>query len=247
MNLFSYVFAVTGRTYRRMASSSGISGKYDFVEKGKKILGAALNYMDIVRSRNVAVPKEPLLFLKPTSSYEIEGKPIVIPRVFTKVAHEVELGVIIGKKCKNVSKEEALNYVSGYCLALDMTAQCNLGVARANGHPWSLGKGFDTSTPVSRLISCSEIKDPHNLPLWLKVNGELRQRGNTADLIFKVDDLIAYASKYMTLEPNDLILTGTPDGASPIKSGDVIEAGIGDNVQIKFVVVDEDQANKCAC
>lgn len=162
-----------------------------------------------------------------------------IPKVFTKVAHEVELGVIIGKQCKNVKKEEAFNYISGYCLALDMTAQCNLGLARKNGHPWSLGKGFDTSTAVSSFISVSDIKDPHKVPLWLKVNGQLRQQGNTEDLIFKVDDLIAYSSKYMTLEPNDLILTGTPDGAFPVKAGDVIEAGIGDNLKIVFEVVDD--------
>ncbi|XP_017469940.1 PREDICTED: acylpyruvase FAHD1, mitochondrial [Rhagoletis zephyria] len=239
MNVFSNFLTASRKTYLRMASSSSTSGKYDFVERGKKILGAALNYMDIVRSRNVPVPEEPLLFLKPTTSYEIEGNPIVIPKVFTKVAHEVELGVVIGKRCKNVKKEQALNYVGGYCLALDMTAQCNLGTARKNGHPWSLGKGFDTSTPVSRFISCDEIKDPHSLPLWLKVNGELRQQGNTQDLIFKVDDLIAHASKYMTLEPNDLLLTGTPDGALPVKAGDVIEAGIGVDVQIKFMVVNE--------
>ncbi|XP_067645153.1 oxaloacetate tautomerase FAHD1, mitochondrial isoform X2 [Eurosta solidaginis] len=230
---------LTRKTCRRMASTNATE-KYGFVLHGKKILGAALNYMDIVRSRNVPVPKEPLIFLKPTTSYEIEGNPIVIPKVFTKVAHEVELGVIIGKKCKNVSKEEALSYVGGYCLALDMTAQCNLGLARQNGHPWSLGKGFDTSTPVSRFVSCNQIENPHDIPLWLKVNGELRQRGNTADLIFKVDDLIAYASKYMTLEPNDLILTGTPDGSLSTKAGDIIEAGMGDHVQIKFTVVGEE-------
>ncbi|CAD6996344.1 acylpyruvase FAHD1, mitochondrial [Ceratitis capitata] len=237
--MFSSFFAVTGTILRKMSSAS-LSEKHGFVVNGKKILGAALNYMDIVRARNVPVPTEPLLFLKPTTTYVVEGKPIVIPRVFSKVAHEVELGVIIGKKCKNITKEDALNYISGYCLALDMTAQCNLGLARKNGHPWSLGKGFDTSTPVSGFISTNEIKDPHNVPLWLKVNGELRQQGNTADLIFKVDDLIAYASKYMTLEPNDLILTGTPDGALAVKGGDIIEAGIGDSVRIKFIVVGED-------
>lgn len=239
MNLVSSFRVTTGIAYQKMALSSSASEKYDFVRKGRKILGAALNYMDIVRSRNVAVPAEPLLFLKPTTSYITEGNPIVIPKVFTKVAHEVELGVIIGKQCKNVKKGEAFNYISGYCLALDMTAQCNLGLARKNGHPWSLGKGFDTSTPVSGFISANDIRDPHKVSLWLKVNGQLRQQGNTEDLIFKVDDLIAYSSKYMTLEPNDLILTGTPDGALPVKAGDVIEAGIGDNLRIVFEVKDE--------
>lgn len=110
------------------------------------------------------------------------------------------------------------------------------GEARAKGHPWSLGKGFDTSTPVSDFIPSSKINDPHNLPLWLKVNGKLCQQGNTKDLIFKIPDLIAHASKYMTLEANDLILTGTPDGASPVAPGDIIECGLGDILQLKFSV-----------
>lgn len=154
--------------------------------------------------------------------------------MFTKVAFEVELGVVIGKRCKNVTKASAMDYVGGYCLALDMTAQCALGVARSKGEPWSLGKGFDTSTPVSRFIKLEDITDPHNVDLWLKVNGEDKQKGNTADLIFKVDDLIAYTSQYMTLEPNDILLTGTPKGSSPIKDGDVIECGMGKLIEMKF-------------
>lgn len=144
------------------------------------------------------------------------------------------MGVIIGKHCKNVSKANALDYVGGYCLALDMTAQCQLGNARAKGEPWSLGKGFDTSTPVSRFIKLQEIKDPHNVDLWLKLNGEYKQKGNTKDLIFKVDDLISYTSQFMTLEPNDIILTGTPNGSLPIKGGDVIECGMGDLIKMTF-------------
>lgn len=150
------------------------------------------------------------------------------------MAHEVELGVVIGKDCKNVSSEEAMAFVGGYCLALDMTAQCELGEARKNGHPWSLGKGFDTSTPVSRLLKSEEIGDPNSLNLWLKVNGEIIQKGNTGDLIFNVADLISHCSKYMTLEPNDIILTGTPKNSLPVKDGDVIECGIGDLIKMKF-------------
>ncbi|XP_037945248.1 acylpyruvase FAHD1, mitochondrial [Teleopsis dalmanni] len=223
-------------TSKMTAQSCDVS---NFVDNGRKILGAALNYMDIVRSRNVPVPEEPLLFFKPTSSYIKEGQNIIIPKVFTKVAHEVELGVIIGKKCKNVSKEDAMNYVGGYCLALDMTAQCNLADARAKGHPWALGKGFDTATPVSGFIETCALEDPHNIQLWLKVNGNTRQCENTSEMIFKVPDLISYASKYMTLEPNDLILTGTPGGAEPLTSGDVIECGMGDTIAMKFNVCAE--------
>ncbi|XP_017074579.1 acylpyruvase FAHD1, mitochondrial [Drosophila eugracilis] len=211
----------------------------NFLNEGKKIVGVALNYMDVVKARNVPVPSEPLVFLKPTTSYLQEGQPIILPKVFTKVAYEVELGVVIGKPCKNVSKADAMKYVAGYCLALDLTAQCNLGAARAAGHPWTLGKGFDTSTPVSKFIPLDQVKDPHNLPLWLTVNKDVKQKGCTADLIFKVPDIISYVSKYMTLEPNDLILTGTPNGSDAFKAGDVIECGMGDLAKLTFQVCAE--------
>lgn len=111
------------------------------------------------------------------------------------------------------------------------------GPARQKGWPWSLGKGFDTANPVSRFITKDEIPDCHNVDLWLRVNGELRQQGNTRDLWYNVPELISFISKYMTLEPNDLIMTGTPEGAAKIQSGDVLEAGIGDNiVTMKFDV-----------
>ncbi|KAH8265388.1 hypothetical protein KR038_005698 [Drosophila bunnanda] len=233
----------------------------NFLTDGKKIVGVALNYMDVVKARNVPVPTEPLVFLKPTSSYIQEGQPIVLPKVFTKVAYEVELGVVIGKSCKNVSKADAMSYVAGYCLALDLTAQCNLvrnkdrfflsstyiykilctfqGAARAAGHPWTLGKGFDTSTPVSKFIPADLVNDPHSLSLWLTVNGEVKQKGCTADLIFKVPDIISYVSKFMTLEPNDLILTGTPNGSDAFKAGDVIECGMAELAKFKFQVCGE--------
>lgn len=109
--------------------------------------------------------------------------------------------------------------------------------ARAKGFPWSIGKGFDTSNPVSRFIAPEEIDDCHNLNLWLRVNGELRQESNTSELIYDCYELISYASQYMTLEPCDLIMTGTPKGAKKIDRGDVIVAGMGDGlVQIKFNV-----------
>ncbi|XP_023173599.1 acylpyruvase FAHD1, mitochondrial isoform X1 [Drosophila hydei] len=211
----------------------------NFVFEGKKIIGVALNYMCAVKARNVPVPTVPIVFIKPTTSYLREGHPIVLPKVFTKVAYEVELGVVIGTRCKNVSKEKAMEFVGGYCLALDLTAQCNLTAARAAGGSWTLGKGFDTATPVSRFIPKDAIEDPHMLPLWLKVNGEIKQKGCTADLVFKVPDIISYVSKYMTLEPNDLLLTGTPHGSDAFQAGDLIECGLADLATMKFNVCAE--------
>lgn len=158
---------------------------------------------------------------------------------FSKIAHEVELGVIIAKKCKNVSKSEAMQYVGGYCLALDMTAQCVMADLRPKGLPWTLGKAFDTSTPVSEPLPLNMVTNPHNLQLWLNVNGNQRQCGNTSDMIFKIPELIEYISKYMTLEPYDLILTGTPGGAGQVSPGDSIECGLGDLVKMKFKVKGE--------
>lgn len=108
---------------------------------------------------------------------------------------------------------------------------CLQGEARKNGLPWSMGKGFDTSNPVSRFISLDEINDLHNIDLYLNVNGERRQTGNTKDLLYNTFDLIAYTSKYMTLEPGDLIMTGTPKGASEVRAGDLIESGLSETGQ----------------
>lgn len=108
--------------------------------------------------------------------------------------------------------------------------------AKKNGHPWALAKGFDTSTPVGEFIEKSKIPNPEKLQLWLKVNGEMRQNGNTADMIFSINYLISYISQFMTLEEGDTILTGTPSGVSALKSGDVIEAGLADISQIKIAV-----------
>ncbi|KAI9579954.1 acylpyruvase FAHD1, mitochondrial-like isoform X1 [Glossina fuscipes] len=221
---------------RTMATDDSKCKLESFVTYNKKILGAGLNYMDIIKSRNLPIPEEPILFLKPSTSLIQEGQNIIIPKVFSKVAHEVELACVIGRRCRNVSKGSAMQFVGGYCLALDMTAQCSLQVARSKGLPWSLGKGFDTSTPVSRLFTPDEIQDPHKLELWLKVNGNIRQTGNTGDMIFKIPDIIEYASKHMTLEPCDIILTGTPGGADPVAPGDVIECGLGDLIEMKFEV-----------
>lgn len=109
-----------------------------------------------------------------------------MPTVLEKVTHEVELGVVIGKECKNVSENEAMNYVGGYCLSLDMSGMCVIGKNREKGFPWDLGKGFDTSTPISRFISMQELPNPHDIQLTCKVNGQLRQSQSTADLLFTV-------------------------------------------------------------
>lgn len=210
----------------------------NFAENGRKILGASMNYPDLVKEKGQSIPTKPVIFQKPTSSYIREGQQIVVPKIYANVLHEVELGVIIGRRCKNVSKEEAMEYVGGYCLALDLTATNDL-IEAYSTEPWTFAKCFDTSTPVSRLVQTSEVRDPHNLSLWLCVNGEKRMGGNTKDLIFNIPYLISYLSQYMTLEPSDLILTGTPAGSAPLKPGDQLKCGLGDVIKMKFNVIGE--------
>uniref|UniRef100_A0A0A9VUS6 oxaloacetate tautomerase n=1 Tax=Lygus hesperus TaxID=30085 RepID=A0A0A9VUS6_LYGHE len=206
-----------------------------FYTLGKKIVGAGVNYRSLVAERSGSVPKKPILFLKPTTTYISEGQVIEIPDGY-EVNHEVELGVIIGKECKNVSVDEADKYIAGFCLALDLTAANIIGEARASGLPWFTGKGFDTATPVSSGIDKSQLPGHDAVRLWCSVNDQVRQDCTTADMVFPVKELVSYASRNMTLEPYDLILTGSPAGVGPIQSGDVIKAGLGDLITMCFKV-----------
>ena len=138
--------------------------------------------------------------------------------------------MIIKKKCQNVSKEQAEDYIGGYCLALDMTSRKLQDELKKQGHPWLLAKGFDTSCPCGDFIDKDQLNVSGSVNLWLSVNGTMKQNGHTRDMIFPVEELIAYISKYITLDEGDLILTGTPAGVGPVKQGDQIEAGMnGDN------------------
>ena len=153
--------------------------------------------------------------------------------------HEVELGVVIGKVTRDVSEAEAMDYVAGFVLGLDMTAQDFARTAKATGMPWSLAKGFDTACPVSHFIPKSKVKIS-DIRLWLKVEGTMIQDSLTTDMIFSVPYLISYISQYITLEPGDLIMTGSPAGQGPVVNGETIEAGldIGQEniVKMKFKV-----------
>nr|CAD7401116.1 unnamed protein product [Timema cristinae] len=154
----------------------------------------------------------------------------------SEVHEEVELGVVIGSRCKKVSEDSALQYVGGYCLALDLTDVVQIKLSRAAGLPWTWGKGFDTACPVSRLLFPEELKDPQDVQLWCRVNGDLRQDCNTADMVFPVSVLISFISHHMTLEPGDLILTGSPAGVGPIAPGDTVQAGLGNILTMTFPV-----------
>jgi acylpyruvate hydrolase len=130
-----------------------------------------------------------------------------------------------------------MNYVGGYALAIDMTDRKLQNEIKKKGHPWSIVKGFDTACPISSFIPKSDIEDPDNLRLWLKADDEMKQDGNTCDMMFKIPFLINYISKIMKLEEGDLLITGTPSGVSAVKAGQTITAGIGDILMMKFPIV----------
>ena len=193
-----------------------------------KLVCLARTYKKHADEMNTTVTEDPLLFLKPASSVIFDGGTIIIPKMSKCLHHEVELGVVIGEKCKNVSQNEALNYVLGYLLALDITARDIQSSAKKNGWPWSIAKGFDTFAPVSKVILKEDVPNPNNLDLSLKINGEMRQQSNTSRMIYSVERIIEFISEIMTLERGDLIMTGTPEGVGEIVAGDLLNAKLGE-------------------
>ncbi|MGO8997293.1 MAG: fumarylacetoacetate hydrolase family protein [Polyangiaceae bacterium] len=186
-----------------------------------KILCVGRNYAAHAKELGNELPAEPLLFLKPPSALTGQGGSIELPPESTRVEHEAELGVVIARRARNVRKEHALSYVFGYTCVGDITAR---DLQKKDGQ-WARAKGFDTFCPVGPWIE-TEL-DPSALPIRCRVNGEVRQDGVTSNMIFDVPTIIAYASRMMTLEPGDLLVTGTPEGVGPLVAGDKLEIEIG--------------------
>jgi 2,4-didehydro-3-deoxy-L-rhamnonate hydrolase len=178
------------------------------IERPGKIVCVGLNYRDHAEEQGVELPSEPLLFAKWPTSLIGPGEAIVIPPIVTKCDYEAELGVVIGERVKAVSKESAFEAVRGYVCANDVSAR---DLQFSDGQ-WTRGKSPDTFCPVGPMVSRDEITDPHDLTIRAIVSSEVLQDSSTANLIFGVDDVISYVSQTTTLEPGDLILTGTPAG-----------------------------------
>jgi len=197
-----------------------------------KIICVGLNYKDHAAETNAPIPTEPILFFKATSAIVGPNDDLVIPKNSKKTDWEVELAIVIGKKASYVSEENALNHIAGYVLHNDYSER-EFQLER-NGQ-WVKGKSSDTFAPIGPFIATpDEIKDVHNLRLWLTVNGKTLQNGNTSNLIFNVPFMVSYISQFMTLLPGDVITTGTPAGVGLgqkpepwyLKPGDVVELGI---------------------
>jgi len=214
----------------------------NFVKHGRKIVAVGRNYRDHRAELNNPVPKVPMLFMKPTTAYlEENNGPIVIPVDCQDLHHEVELAVVVGRRCRDVAAAAVMEHVAGYALALDMTARDLQEQCKSKGQPWEIAKGFDTSLPISRFISKEELPEPQDVELWCKVNGAQRQRGTTADMVFGIPELLAYISRRFTLEAGDLVLTGTPAGVGQVKAGDLITCGVGDVLSLSFTVAGRDE------
>ncbi|MCE8438870.1 fumarylacetoacetate hydrolase family protein [Rhodovulum sulfidophilum] len=210
----------------------------------RKFMGIGLNYADHAAESGMAVPEEPVLFMKATSAICGPDDPIIIPRGSEKTDWEVELGVVIGKRAKYVSEEAALDHVAGYCVINDLSERA-FQIER--GGQWVKGKSCDNFGPAGPwLVTPDEAGDPQDLGLWLCVNGEKVQDGSTRTMVFGVAHLISYLSRFMTLEPGDIISTGTPPGVglgmTPpryLKPGDRVELGVdGLGIQRQVCVAD---------
>lgn len=205
-----------------------------------KFICIGLNYADHAAETGAAVPAEPVVFFKATSAICGPNDNLEIPRRSEKTDWEVELGIVIGKQTKYVREEDALDHIAGYCIIHDVSERA---FQLEGTGQWVKGKSADTFGPIGPwLVTRDEVADPHALSMWLDVNGEAMQRGSTSTMIFSVPHIVSYLSQFMSLQPGDVISTGTPPGVglsrSPpryLRSGDVVTLGIqglGDQKQL---------------
>lgn len=196
-----------------------------------KIVCVGRNYLAHARELGNTVPERPLLFFKPPSSLIGDGEAIVLPSESSDVQHEGEIGAVIGRRARNISEAEALEVVAGYVPLNDVTARDLQKV----DNQWARAKGFDTFCPVGAMVP--PVADWRELEIICRVNGEVRQRGQASEMAFGIPTLIAYISRIMTLEPGDIVATGTPEGVSTLRAGDVVEVELGGLSRVSNPVV----------
>jgi fumarylpyruvate hydrolase len=206
--------------------------KTDKVFPVGRIYCVGRNYAEHTREMGHDPERElPFFFMKPADTIVANGATIPYPQVTKDLHHEIELVVALGKGGNNIPAEKALEHVFGYAVGLDMTRRDIQGEAKKTGRPWEMGKAFDNSAPCTELMPVALIGHPNKGAIWLKVNGEVKQKGDLADLIWNVQETIAYLSQLVTLKPGDLIMTGTPAGVGPVQRGDTLVGhvdGFGD-------------------
>lgn len=191
-----------------------------------KILCIGRNYVDHIKELGNEVSAAPVIFMKPSSSVIGAGEEVVIPSYANNCHHEAELALLVGKTGKNIRARDALSYLAGYGVAIDLTLRDVQDELKKKGLPWDIAKGFDTACPLSPFVPADQVSDPQNLTITMKVNEELRQNGSTGLMIHSAAKIISHLSAIFTLEKGDVILTGTPAGVSRVVAGDRLCAEI---------------------
>lgn len=192
-----------------------------------KIVCVGRNYARHIEEMGEKPDVEPVFFLKPPTAVLAGPRPrVTVPGSFGALDHEVELAVLVGRQGRILDPASALNHVAGYAVALDLTLRDLQSRAKKEGGPWALAKGFDGSAPVGAFVPRSTVHDPHDLAIQLEVNGEVKQSARTSSLIHPIEDLLAFVSRFMSLEPGDILLTGTPEGVGPLEDRDRLVARI---------------------
>jgi 2-keto-4-pentenoate hydratase/2-oxohepta-3-ene-1,7-dioic acid hydratase in catechol pathway len=187
-----------------------------------KVVCVGRNYLEHIRELNNAVPETPILFMKPATALVGLDRPIRLPKGRGECHHEVELAVLVGWDLRDTDAATARRAVAGYGVALDLTLRDLQNELKKKGHPWEIAKAFDGSCPLSPFLVPEALPDPQAAELALRANGELRQQGNTRLMMVGIFELMAYISTHFTLRPGDVVLTGTPAGVGPLRSGDVL-------------------------
>ena len=193
------------------------------------------NYAAHAQELNNPIPSAPLLFHKPADAVVALAPSFSIPAERGEVHHELEIAVLIGEKLSAATLEQAQQGIVGVGLALDLTLRDVQSQLKNQGQPWEMAKAFDGACPVSEFVRADNL-DWHNLSLTLKRNGQLQQQGNSADMLFAIVPLVAYISQYFTLNPGDLVLTGTPAGVGPLQVGDQLELQLEGLIQLQTLV-----------
>lgn len=201
-----------------------------------KIIAIGRNYAEHAKELNNPVPTTPVIFMKPDTALLKENKPFYHPDFSEDVHHEIELVLKISKEGKHISEKFAANYYEEIGLGIDFTARDVQARHKEKGLPWELAKAFDGSAPISIFVPKTKFESVYDINFKLDINGETRQQGNTRDLLFSFESIIAFVSKYITLKKGDLIFTGTPPGVSKVKIGDRLEGYLEDEKMLDFYV-----------
>lgn len=192
-----------------------------------KVICVGRNFAEHIREMGGAdIPAEPTIFIKPNSAISFGDSRVFIPEDFGLLHHEVELCCLIGWTLRDADADDAASAISGYAVGLDLTLRDRQLASKKDGGPWAIAKGFDGSAPIGGFVPSSAVPNPARLDISLRVNGELKQRGNTSQMIFTPQRIISYVSHFMTVEAGDILMCGTPEGVGPLADGDRLVAEV---------------------